>query len=103
MTGNSSKAGIFLNTTQLERKEIVMTRVVARQSRNNTNITHISGDFGFTKYVDCNTLWSLKCVLNQFIKNLDEILKYLHKPKAEFLIYGDKYTVYLTERKKKKK
>jgi hypothetical protein len=34
---------------------------------------------------------------NQFIKNLDDTLKYLYKPKAEFLICGDINTNYLIE------
>jgi len=30
-----------------------------------------------------------------FIMNLDDALKYLYKPKVEFLICGDKHTDYL--------
>jgi hypothetical protein len=39
---------------------------------------------------------------NWFIKNLDDTLKYLCKPKAGFLIYGDINTDYLTESNRKK-
>ena len=40
---------------------------------------------------------------NQFIKMLEGALKYLHKPKAEFLICGDINTSYIIESNKKKK
>jgi len=33
----------------------------------------------------------------RFIRNLDDALKYLYKPKVEFLICGDKHTDYLNE------
>jgi len=33
----------------------------------------------------------------QFIKNLDDALKYLYKPKVEFLIFGHINTDYLPE------
>jgi hypothetical protein len=36
---------------------------------------------------------------NQFIKNLDDVLKYLYKPKVEFLICGDINTDYLIKKK----
>ena len=36
---------------------------------------------------------------NQFVKNLDDALKHTHKPKMEFLIYGDINTDYLTQSK----
>ena len=36
---------------------------------------------------------------NQFIKNLDNVLKYLYKPKVEFLICGDINTYYLIKKK----
>ena len=39
---------------------------------------------------------------NQFIKNLDYDLKYLYKPKAEFLNCGDITTDYLIESNLKK-
>jgi len=35
--------------------------------------------------------------VNQFITNLDDVLKHLHKPKAELLIFGDINTDYLIE------
>jgi hypothetical protein len=38
---------------------------------------------------------------NQFIKNLDDTLEYLYKPKPEFLIYGDINTNYLIESNRK--
>ena len=34
---------------------------------------------------------------NQFIKNLDDALKYLYKPKVELLTFGDINTDYLIE------
>jgi len=34
---------------------------------------------------------------HQFIKNLDDALKYLYKPKVELLIFGDINTDYLIE------
>jgi len=40
--------------------------------------------------------------LNQFIKNLDDALKHLYKPKAEFLSCGDIKTDYLIESNLKK-
>jgi hypothetical protein len=36
---------------------------------------------------------------NQFIKNLDDALKYLYKPKVELLIFGYINTDYLIEKK----
>jgi hypothetical protein len=39
---------------------------------------------------------------NQFINCLDDTLKLLYKPKAEFLICGDITTDYLTESNQKK-
>ena len=39
---------------------------------------------------------------NQFIKYLDDVLKHLYKPKAEFLICGDIHTDYLIESNWKK-
>jgi hypothetical protein len=39
---------------------------------------------------------------NRFIKNVDDTLKYLYKPKAEFLICGDINTDYLIESSQKK-
>jgi hypothetical protein len=39
---------------------------------------------------------------NQFIKNLDDALKHLYKPKAEFLNCGDITTDYLVEGNLKK-
>ena len=36
---------------------------------------------------------------NQFIKNVDDVLKYLYKPKVEFLICGDINTDYLIKKK----
>jgi hypothetical protein len=39
---------------------------------------------------------------NQFLKKLDDTLKYLHKPKVEFLICGDINTDYLLESNRKK-
>jgi endonuclease/exonuclease/phosphatase family metal-dependent hydrolase len=39
---------------------------------------------------------------NQFVKKLDETLKYLYKPKTEFLICGDINTDYLLESNRKK-
>ena len=39
----------------------------------------------------------------QFIKTLDDTLKHLYKPKAEFLICGDINTDYLIKSKRKKK
>jgi exonuclease III len=39
---------------------------------------------------------------NWFIKNLDDTLKYLYKPKAEFLMCGDINTNYLIESNQKK-
>jgi hypothetical protein len=39
---------------------------------------------------------------NQFIKHLDDTLKLLYKPKAEFLICGDINTDYLIESNRKK-
>jgi hypothetical protein len=39
---------------------------------------------------------------NQFIENLYDTLKYLYKPKAEFLICGDINTDYLIESNQKK-
>jgi len=40
---------------------------------------------------------------NQFIKNLDDALKYLYKSTVEFLIFGDINTDYLIESNQKKK
>jgi hypothetical protein len=34
---------------------------------------------------------------NQFVKNLNDALKRMHKPKMEFLIYGDINADYLIE------
>jgi hypothetical protein len=39
---------------------------------------------------------------NQFLKKIDDTLKYLYKPKTEFLICGDINTVYLLESSRKK-
>jgi hypothetical protein len=39
---------------------------------------------------------------NPFIKNLDDTLKYLYKPKAELIICGDINTNYLIESNQKK-
>ena len=39
---------------------------------------------------------------SRFLKNLDDTLKYLHKPKVEFLICGDINTDYLLESNRKK-
>jgi len=40
---------------------------------------------------------------NRFIKNLDDALKHLYKPKAEFLNCGDITTDYLIESNLKKR
>jgi hypothetical protein len=39
---------------------------------------------------------------NRFIRNIDDTLKYLYKPKDEFVISGHKNTDYFTERHRKK-
>jgi hypothetical protein len=39
---------------------------------------------------------------NQFLKKLDDTLKYLYKPKTEFLICGDINTDYLLDSSRKK-
>ena len=39
---------------------------------------------------------------NQFLKKLDDTLKYLYEPKAEFLLYGDINTDYLHDSNWKK-
>ena len=60
------KPGIFWNSTQFVRKEVVMTRMVTTQSiccKDNTNVTHISGGFGFRMYVDCKSLAHLSAYL----------------------------------------
>jgi hypothetical protein len=43
------------------------------------------------------SFYSAYRVSNQFIKNLDDALKHLYKPKVELLIYEDINTVYLIE------
>jgi len=39
---------------------------------------------------------------NQFIKNLDDALKHLYKPKVEFLTGGDVNTDYIIQSTRKK-
>lgn len=47
-------------------EKVVMTRMVTTESiccKDNTNITHTSGGFGFRRYVDCRTLAHLSLYL----------------------------------------